>query len=102
MKDSDLLWLGLVAVVGFLLYRGKQAAAAPPPPTPIAQALGPTVDAVTRLLNGLFTGQTDTLLGGRAPVGNYYSVPASNQLATWSFAPPSPNPAQWYDAVQGA
>jgi len=101
MKDRDLLWLLLIGG-GVWYFYARQQAAATPPPSPIAQALGPAVDAVTRLLNGMFTGQTDTLLGGRAPVANYYAVPASNQLATWSMFPKGPNPSQWYDAVQGA
>jgi hypothetical protein len=101
MKDSDLLWLAVIAGGAWYLY-ARQQAATPPPPTPVAQALGPAVDAVTKLLNAMFTGQTDTLLGGRAPVTSYYSVPASNQLATWSMFPASPDPKQWYDAVQGA
>jgi hypothetical protein len=104
MKNSDLFYVVLLGAGVYLWYTRtqQQAAAAAQPPSPIVSALGPTVDAVTKLLNGMFTGQTDSLLGGRAPVGVYYSVPASNQLATYSLAPPSPDPKQWYDAVQGA
>jgi hypothetical protein len=100
---TPLFWIGGAVAVLVLLSRP----AAPRPAAvqaasqarAILNAWGPVVDDLTRIVGGMFAGQTGTSGADRAPAVFSSVTPASNALATFSGFPPSPDPAQYWDAA---